>query len=209
MRTVQTTRADQRFSKWHRPTAGCSGRRCAPPLNRSVVRTTQIAVCSEHNDAPEHPPATWLRSGGGSGRVGRAWQLWRSSAVLKRASGEARAVKHALQYVVGRPLGVGPNRGSGVVAVHLPGWSRKPSPSTPPRWRRNAERTRSVGCHESDVDFSRLPDFARSPHVAVAASEGNVSAKPSNKPMKLTVRSVTQLAGASCAPDRPATYRHR
>jgi hypothetical protein len=31
----------------------------------------------------------------------------------------------------------------------------------------------------------------------------------SNKPIKLTVRSVTQLACASCAPARPAAYRRR
>ena len=119
-------------------------------------------------------------------------------------------MKHAVQNVEGRPLGVVQNRSSGVVALHLPGRLRKQRPSAPSRWRRNAERTRSVGCHESDVDFSQLLDVARSPQVAVAASEGNVKAKPSNKPINPTPfaasrRLLTQATRrGSCA-----GYRHR
>jgi len=70
-------------------------------------------------------------------------------------------------------------------------------------------RIRSVGFHELVVHFPQSVTVARSPQVAVAAAEGNVGAKLSNKPIKLTVRSVTQLACASCAPARPAAYRQR
>ncbi len=119
------------------------------------------------------------------------------------------AVNRALQTAECCLLGVGQNRKSGFVAANLLGRWWQPRPSNRSRWRRNAELTRSVGCHESDVHFLQSLIVARSPQVAVAAAKGNVKAKPSNKPIKLTVHSVTGLACARPAPTWPAAYRQR
>ena len=49
---------------------------------------------------------------------------------------------------------------------HLLGrWSQRRL-SIPARWRRNAERTRSAGCHEGGVHFSQSSTVALSPKVA-------------------------------------------
>ena len=50
---------------------------------------------------------------------------------------------------------------------------------------------------------------ARGPKVVQLPPQLQSGTMPSNKPIKLTVRSVTQLACASCAPSRPAAYRQR
>ena len=68
---------------------------------------------------------------------------------------------------------------------------------------------RAAGRHDFGVHFLQSAIVARSPSVAVVAGELNVKGLLPNKPMKQTVRSVTQLAGASCAPERPAAYRQR
>jgi len=50
---------------------------------------------------------------------------------------------------------------------------------------------------------------ARGPKVVQPSPQSKSGTVPSNKPIKLTVRFVTQLACASCAPARPAAYRQR
>jgi len=68
---------------------------------------------------------------------------------------------------------------------------------------------RAAGRHDFGVHFLQSAIVARSPSVAVVIEELNVKGLLPNNPIKLTVQPVTQLAGASCAPVWPATYRAR
>ena len=67
-----------------------------------------------------------------------------------------------------------------------------------------------VGCHESGVHFPTSLNVARSPLVTVAASEGNVSAKPFNKPINPTPFAASRrLLAQAARRGSCAGYRHR
>ena len=70
--------------------------------------------------------------------------------------------------------------------------------------------TRSDGCHGIDVHFPQSPTVARSPRVAVAAAEGNVSSVPSNKPINPTHLAASRRLLAQASPrGSRAGYRQR
>jgi len=71
-------------------------------------------------------------------------------------------------------------------------------------------RIRSVGFHELAVHFPQSATVARSRQVAVAATEGNVNAKLSNKPINPTPFAASRrLLAQAARRDSCAGYRHR